>query len=139
MNNTSMNNNQLDALFIFSLFSYHTSTCFGRISSPSSGAGMEFHSSQACRQLIQKYATYRIILNYCPDFNSLSHTIHFRQQYVFAQMDQGILKVFFNDVRCAVVMHYIMLIVQHAGMLQTVWNELDYRVDISSVLCMTSC
>jgi hypothetical protein len=35
-----MNNNQLDALFIFSLLSCHTSTCFGRISSPSSGDRM---------------------------------------------------------------------------------------------------
>jgi hypothetical protein len=35
-----MNNNQHDALFIFSLLSYHTSTCFGRISSPSSGGRM---------------------------------------------------------------------------------------------------
>jgi hypothetical protein len=35
-----MNYNQLDVLFIFSLLSYHTSTCFGRISSPSSGGRM---------------------------------------------------------------------------------------------------
>jgi hypothetical protein len=35
-----MNNNQLDALFIFSLLSYHNSTCFERISSPSSGGKM---------------------------------------------------------------------------------------------------
>jgi hypothetical protein len=35
-----MNNNQPDALFIFSLLSYYTSTCFGRISSPSSGGRM---------------------------------------------------------------------------------------------------
>jgi hypothetical protein len=34
------NNNQHDGLFIFSLLSYHTSTCFGRISSPSSGSRM---------------------------------------------------------------------------------------------------
>jgi hypothetical protein len=33
-------NNQHDALFIFSLLSCHTSTCFGRISSPSSGGRM---------------------------------------------------------------------------------------------------
>jgi hypothetical protein len=32
-----MKNNQLDALFIFNLLSYHTSTCFGRMSNPSSG------------------------------------------------------------------------------------------------------
>jgi hypothetical protein len=35
-----MNNNQHDALFIFSLLSYRISTCFGRISSPSSGGRM---------------------------------------------------------------------------------------------------
>jgi hypothetical protein len=35
-----MNNNQLDVLFVFTLLSYHTSTCFGRISSPSSGSRM---------------------------------------------------------------------------------------------------
>jgi hypothetical protein len=35
-----VNNNQHDALFIFSLLSYHTSTCFGRINSPSSGGRM---------------------------------------------------------------------------------------------------
>jgi hypothetical protein len=33
-------NNQLDALFTLGLLSYHTSTCFGRINSPSSGGGM---------------------------------------------------------------------------------------------------
>jgi hypothetical protein len=32
-----MNNNQHDALFIFSLMSYHTSTCFGCTKIPSSG------------------------------------------------------------------------------------------------------
>jgi hypothetical protein len=35
-----MNNNQHDALFIFTLLNYHTSTYFGRISSPSSGGRM---------------------------------------------------------------------------------------------------
>jgi hypothetical protein len=34
------NNNKHDALFIFSLLSYHTSTCFGHISSPLSGGRM---------------------------------------------------------------------------------------------------
>jgi hypothetical protein len=44
-------------------------------------------------------------------------------------MDQEILKVFFYDVRCGVVMHdYIMLILQYADMLQTVWNGLNYHV-----------
>jgi hypothetical protein len=35
-----MNNNQHNALFIFSLLSYHTSTCFRHISSPSTGGTM---------------------------------------------------------------------------------------------------
>jgi hypothetical protein len=35
-----MNSNQIDALFFFSLLSYHASTCFGRIISPSSGRTM---------------------------------------------------------------------------------------------------
>jgi hypothetical protein len=35
-----MNNNQHDALFIFSVLNYHTSTRFGRIGSPSSGGRM---------------------------------------------------------------------------------------------------
>jgi hypothetical protein len=33
-------NNQLHALFILSLLNYHTSSCFGHISSPSSGGRM---------------------------------------------------------------------------------------------------
>jgi hypothetical protein len=42
--------------------------------------------------------------------------------------------VFFYDVRCAVVMHYyIMLIILYADMLQTVWNELDYRVNVCRI------
>jgi hypothetical protein len=32
-----MSNNQLDALYIFTLLSHHTSTCFERIGSPASG------------------------------------------------------------------------------------------------------
>ena len=39
-------------------------------------------------------------------FNNLSYTIHLRQQYVVALIDQVILKVFFYDVRCAVFMHF---------------------------------
>jgi hypothetical protein len=35
-----MYNNQHDALFILSLLNYHTSTCFGRINSTSSGGRM---------------------------------------------------------------------------------------------------
>ena len=56
-------------------------------------------------------------------------------------MDQKILRVFFYDVRCAVVMHFsawsgeirtaIETII--ADMLQTVWNELDFPVDVCRI------
>jgi len=49
---------------------------------------------------------YRVIQNDCRGFNNLSYTIHVRQEYVVARMDQEILIVFFYDVRCAVVMHF---------------------------------
>ena len=49
---------------------------------------------------------YRVIQNDCWSFNNLSYTIHLREQYVVARMDQEILKVFFYDVRYAVVMHF---------------------------------
>ena len=49
--------------------------------------------------------TYRVIQNDCRGFNNLSYTIHLRQQYIVAPMDQEILKVFFYDVRCTVVMY----------------------------------
>jgi len=35
-----------------------------------------------------------------------SYTIHLRQEYVVAPMDQEILKVFFYDAPCAVGMHF---------------------------------
>ena len=56
-------------------------------------------------------------------------------------MDQEILKVFFYDVRCVVVMHLSAWSVVYedggerrtADMLQTVWNELDFRVDVCRI------
>jgi len=49
---------------------------------------------------------YRVIKNVCRGFNNLSYIIHLRYEYVVTPMDQEILKVFFYDVRCAVVMHF---------------------------------
>jgi len=49
---------------------------------------------------------YRVIQNDCRGFNNLSYTIHLREQDVVAPMDQEILKVFFYDVRCSVVLHF---------------------------------
>jgi len=55
-------------------------------------------------------------------------------------MYQEILKVFFYDVRCAVVMHFSTwsgeirtIETITPDMLQTVWNELDYRVDVCRI------
>jgi len=56
-------------------------------------------------------------------------------------MDQEILKVFFYDVRCVVVMHFSAwsAVYEDGGerctvdMLLTVWNELDFRVDVCRI------
>jgi len=56
-------------------------------------------------------------------------------------MDQEILIVFFYDVRCAAVTHFsawsgeIRTAIETitADMLQTVWNELDFRVDVCRI------
>jgi len=56
-------------------------------------------------------------------------------------MDQEILKVFFYDGRCAVVMHFsawsgeIRTTIETitADMLQTVWNELSFHVDVCRI------
>jgi hypothetical protein len=52
------------------------------------------------------YLKYRVIKNDCRGFNNLSYTIHLREEYIVALMDQEILKVFFYDVRCAVVVYF---------------------------------
>ena len=49
---------------------------------------------------------YRVIKNDFRGFNNLSYTKDLREEYVVAPMDQEILKVFFYDERCAVVMHF---------------------------------
>ena len=56
-------------------------------------------------------------------------------------MGQEILKVFFREVRCAVVMHFsawsreIRTTIETitADMLQTLWNELDFHVDVCRI------
>ena len=57
------------------------------------------HNNQMC-------FIYRVIKDDCRGFNNLSYTVHLRQQYIVAPMDQEILEVFFYDVWCAVVMHF---------------------------------
>jgi hypothetical protein len=58
-----MNNNQLDALFVFSLLSFHTSTRFGHISSPPSGGriyicGLARPDDSQLRSIKVPFATY---------------------------------------------------------------------------------
>ena len=54
-------------------------------------------------------------------------------------MDQEILKVFFYDVRCAVVMHFFRVQSSLLRWRRTavrrrfVWKELDYRVDVRRI------
>jgi len=54
-------------------------------------------------------------------------------------MDQEILKVFFYDVRCAVVIPELKVRIRTAtetitaDMLQTVWNEINFRVDVCRI------
>ena len=60
---------------------------------------------------------------------------------IVASMDQEILRVFFYDVWCAVVIHFpawsgeVRTAIETitADMLQTVWNELDFRVDVCRI------
>jgi hypothetical protein len=56
-------------------------------------------------------------------------------------MGQEILKTSFYDVRCAVVMHFSAWSAVYedggerrtAGMLQTVWNELNFGIDVCRI------
>jgi hypothetical protein len=59
-----------------------------------------------CTYINPTAVLYRVIQNNCRGFNNLSYTIHFREEYVVAPMDQEIIKFFTYNVRCAVVMHY---------------------------------
>jgi len=56
--------------------------------------------------ICNQYQLYRVIKNDCRGFNNSSHTIHLRLESVVGPMDQEILKFFFYDVMCAVVMHF---------------------------------
>ena len=64
-----------------------------------------FCGSKSC-SIYRDLENYRVIRNDCQGFNNLSFTVHLREQYVVAPMDQKILEVFFYDVRCAVVMYF---------------------------------
>jgi len=64
----------------------------------------------------------------------LSYTIHLRQQYVVAPMD---LEVYVPPLPASIpelkVRIRTAIETITANMLQTVWNELDYRVDVCRI------
>jgi len=82
---------------------------------------------------------YRVIKNDCWGFNNLSYTIHLRQEYVVAPMDQEILKVFFYVPALPASISEPKVWIRIAtetittDMLWTVWYELDYRVDVCRI------
>jgi len=77
---------------------------------------------------------YRVIQNDFRDFNNLSYTIHLRQEYVVAPMD---LEVYVPPLPASIpelkVRSRTSIETITADMLQTVWNELDYRVDVCRI------
>ena len=64
----------------------------------------------------------------------MSYTIHLRQQYVVAPMD---LEVYVPPLPASIpelkVRIRTAIETITANMLQTVWNELDYRVDVCRI------
>ena len=77
---------------------------------------------------------YRVIRNDCQGFNNLSYTIHLRLQYVVAPMD---LQVYVPPLPASIPELKVRIRTAigtiTADMLQTVWNELDYRVDVCRI------
>ena len=77
---------------------------------------------------------YRIIRKNCRGCNNLSYTIHFRQQYVLAPMDlEGYVPPLLTSIPELKVRIRTAIKTITADMLQTVWNELDYRVDVCRI------
>ena len=77
---------------------------------------------------------YRVIRNDCGGFNNLSYTIHLRQEYAVAPMD---LEVYVPPLPASIpelkVRIRTAIETITSDMLQTVWNELDYRVDVCRI------
>jgi len=77
---------------------------------------------------------YRVIRKDCRGFNNFSYTIHFRLEYAVAPMDLEVpvpplpASIPELKVRIRTTIETIT-----ADMLQTVWNELDYRVDVGRI------
>ena len=93
------------------------------------------------------YILYRVIQNDCRGFNDLSYTIHLRQEYTYFFIDATPCDFFLwgyakdqvyvpplpasipeLKVRIRTAIETIT-----SDMLQTVWNELDYRVDVCRI------
>jgi len=85
------------------------------------------------QQVKDAYEALRVIRNECRVCNNLSYTIHLRQEYVVALMD---LEVYVPPLPASIpeLKARIRTAIETitADMLQSVWNELDYRVDVCS-------
>jgi len=82
--------------------------------------------------MVQKY---RVIRNDCRGCNNLSYTIHFGEEYVVAPMD---LDVYVPPLPASIpelkVQIRTAIETITADMLHTVRNELDFRVDVCTVI-----
>ena len=82
---------------------------------------------------------YRVIKNDCWGFNKFSYTIHLRQEYVVLSMLWGYVKdqVYVPPLSASILELKLQIRTATetitADMLQTVWNELDYRVDVCRI------
>jgi len=83
---------------------------------------------------LQPLCFYRVIRNDCRGFNNLSYTIHLRWQYLVAPMD---LEIYVPPLPASIPELKVRIRTATEtisdDMLQTVWNELDYRVDVCRI------
>ena len=92
------------------------------------------HRSKTKQRTHQQSDKYRVIRNDYRCCNNLSYTIHLRLEYVVAPMD---LEVYVPPLPASIpelklrIRTAIETIT--ADMLQTVWNELDYLVDVCRI------
>jgi len=73
---------------------------------------------------------YRVVQNNCREFNNLSYTIHFGQQYVVAPMD---LEVYVPPLPASIPELKVRIRTAIQTITADMRNELDYRVDVCRI------
>jgi len=77
---------------------------------------------------------YKVIRNDCRGFNNLSYTVHLRQEYVVALMDLEVYVLpLLSSIPEVKVRIRTAIETNTADMLQRIWDELDYRVDVCRI------